>query len=205
MYMIRNIKYINSQVQRGFFRVLSAVGFMALVGGCGTAEVEPRVKDTETEPTQISINLISQEIKDGIRTYVMTTSRMERYELAEEPYVKFPEGIDVKTFNDSTKVLESELVADYAHYNETKKLWEATGNVVATNYAGHRTLYTEQLWWNEITKRIYSDTVSKIVEQASVHIGLGFEADEKFEEWIFRKPQGQMEMVVKKDSTAVND
>lgn len=205
MYMTRNIKYINLQVQRGFFRVLSAVGFMALVGGCGTAEVEPRVKDPETEPTQISINLISQEIKDGIRTYVMTTSRMERYELAEEPYVKFPEGIEVKTFNDSTKVLESELVANYAHYNETKKLWEATGDVVAKNYTGNRTLYTEQLWWNEITKRIYSDTVSKIVEQASVHIGLGFEADEKFEEWIFRKPQGQMEMVVKKDSTGVND
>lgn len=192
-------------MQRRLLRVFSAVGFITLVVGCGEKVAEPRVKDPETEATQVSKNLVSRDVKDGVLSYVMTTAVMKRFEMAKEPYTLFPEGINVKTYNDSTSVLESELTADYAHYNESKKLWEARGNVVARNYTGDRTLYSEQLWWDELAHRIYSDTVVKVVEKKSTHIGRGFEADEKFEQWIFRKPRGQMEMAVRKDSTAVAD
>ncbi len=202
-----NRQNINSYMQRGLLSVLSAMSFMALTltVGCGEKVAEPRIKDPETEPTQISIDLTSIESKDGNRTYIMETRRMERFELAEEPYSLFKEGIKVQTFNDTTQMIESELVADYAHYNEVAKLWEARGNVVARNFAGQRTLYSEQLWWNETTHRIYSDTVVKVIEKNNTHIGVGFEADEAFTSWIFRRPRGQMEMGVNSDTTAVEE
>ncbi len=190
-------------MQRGLILALSAMSFM--VSGCGEVVAPPTINDPETTPTQISINLVSSESKDGVRTYVMETPRMERYEQATEPFSLFKEGIKIKTFNDSTQVIESELEADWATYNETKKIWEARGNVIARNYTGDRTLYTEQLWWNEKAKRIYSDTVSKIVEKKSTHIGRGFEADESFEKWIFRKPKGKMTVEMKQDTVAVAD
>lgn len=194
-------------MQRGLFVALSAMSFITLLqmAGCGEKVAEPRIKDPETEPTQISLDLTSIESKDGNRTYIMETRRMERFELAEEPYALFTEGIKVQTFNDTTQMIESELVADYAHYNEVAKLWEARGNVVARNFAGERTLYSEQLWWNETTHRIYSDTVVKVIEKNNTHIGVGFEADEAFTSWIFRRPRGQMEMGVNSDTTAVTE
>lgn len=191
--------------QRGLLAVLSAMVFVTMtLAGCGEVVPEPRVKDPEVEPTQISRNLVSVESKDGRQSYVMKTPLMERFELATEPYVKFKEGIEIKTYNDTTHMVESELTADYAHYNETQKIWEARGNVIAHNYAGDRTLYTEQLWWNEKTERIYSDTLVKVVEKKSVHFGKGFEADEGFNQWLFRKPRGQMEVEMKRDTTEVS-
>ncbi len=191
-----------SNIQRGLV-VPSVFGLMTFVG-CGISEVDPRISDPETEPTQISHNLNSSETKDGVLTYRMTTPLLEHYELAEEPFIEFRKGIEVKTYNDSTREIESEIRADYAKYIEPQKLWEARGNVIAINHKGDRTLYTEKLWWNEKLDKIYSDTLVRVVEGKGEHIGYGFEADGEFTQWVFRRPRGQMSVELKKDSTSVD-
>ena len=69
-------------------------------------------------------------------------------------------------------------------------------------------LYTQQLFWNARTKKIYSNVDSKIVQNdgRDVFIGEGFESDEEFKDWRFRRMKGRMEVEVKpneSDSTAV--
>ena len=107
---------------------------------------------------------------------------------------------------------ESHLVADYAIFFEKRELWEAKGNVVARNADG-QILYTQQLFWNQATKRVYSNVDSKVVQGQDEFIGEGFESDDKFEKWSFRKFTGKLtvdptvteesdSVAVQKDSTA---
>ena len=90
------------------------------------------------------------------------------------------------------------LTANYAIYYENRKLWEAKGNVVVVKSDG-KNLYTQQLFWNQQTKKIYSNVDSKIVQNdgRDVFIGEGFESDEEFKDWRFRRMKGRMEVEVK--------
>ena len=67
------------------------------------------------------------------------------------------------------------LTANYAIYYENRKLWEAKGDVVVVKSDG-KTLYTQQLFWNAKTQRIYSNVDTKIVqnEGGNVFQGEGF-------------------------------
>ena len=173
------------------------------LSSCGGKEPEPTVEDPETTPTQVSHNHRIINSVDGHRQYRMETPLLERYELAEEPFMEFRRGIKVETFDSALRV-ESDLVADYARLNEVTDLWEARGNVVAHNYKGEkggRTLYTERLYWDQKKKKIYSDTTARVVDGNSVHVGSNFEADESFETWSFHNTSGKIEG----DASAMRD
>lgn len=180
---------------------------LTILSSCGDGDAEPRIKDPNKVPTQVSYDLVSTESKNGTLTYRMTTPLMERYELADEPFTEFTKGIKVETYNDSTQIVESALIADYAHYDETKKLWEARGNVVANNYVGDRVLYTEQLFWDEGADKIYSDKLVRVRDGKSKHNGVGFESDGDFNVYTFHRTKGQMEFIadtLSKDSLFID-
>lgn len=151
-----------------------------------------------------SLTIIASE--NGRKSYRFFTPLMERYELAKEPYMEFRKGVDVVTYADSTGAVESTLVADYAIFFENQELWEAKGNVVATNAKG-QVLETQQLFWNQKTHKIYSNVDSKVTQGTDVIVGVGFESDENFEDFTFRRPKGKVtvdtEPTRNTDSTAV--
>lgn len=147
--------------------------------------------EEETMLTQQSDSLTIVQSAEGRRDFVFKTPLMERYELAREPYMEFRRGVEITTYDDSTGLEASHLVADYAIFFEKRELWEAKGNVVARNAEG-QTLYTQQLFWNQSTHRVYSNVDSKVVQGRDVFIGEGFESDDKFEKWSFRKFTGKL-------------
>ncbi|MDR2885711.1 MAG: LPS export ABC transporter periplasmic protein LptC [Rikenellaceae bacterium] len=161
--------------------------------------------DTETLITQQSDTLLMINSSDGKKTYRFWTPLMERYEMAREPYMEFRRGIDIETYKDSTGVIESTLIADYAIFWEKQKLWEAKGNVVAVNAKG-QVLETQQLFWNQRTKKVYSNVDTRITQDGDVIIGVGFESDEDFNDFTFRRPRGKVTMdtapTTPSDSTA---
>ena len=81
------------------------------------------------------------------------------------------------------------LTANYAIYYENRRLWEAKGDVVVIKADGKQ-LYTSQLFWNQATKKIYSNVDSKIVNGDEVTYCEGFESDENMKEWRYRKIKG---------------
>lgn len=118
--------------------------------------------------------------------------------------MEFREGVKIETYNDSTHMIESELIADYAKFIEPIELWEAKGNVVSKNAKG-QILETQQLFWNQKTDKIYSNVDSKITQGEDVIIGIGFESNSKFDDFLFRQPKGQVTVSTDptQDSTAV--
>ena len=100
--------------------------------------------------------------------------------------------------DDSLSSVDAVLTANYAIYYENQELWEAKGNVVVRKSDG-KTLYTQQLFWNARTDKVYSNVDSKIVQNngRDVFIGEGFESDASFKEWRFRRMKGRMEVEMK--------
>lgn len=185
---------------------LLIVGSAILLYSC--AEQRDKNDEDESMLTQQSDSLTIIQSSEGHREFVFKTPLMERYELAREPYMEFRRGVEITTYDDSTGLEESNLVADYAIFFEKRELWEAKGNVVARNAEG-QTLYTQQLFWNQSTHRVYSNVDSKVVQGQDVFIGEGFESDDKFEKWSFRKFTGKLtvdpSVTEQPDSVAMTD
>lgn len=198
--MSNTSKYIKQLV------ALLVMGSAILLYSCSSEGANQVNK--ETLLTQQSDSLTIIQTAEGKCDYVFTTPLMERYEFAKEPYMEFRKGVEITTYDDSTGLEASYLVADYAIFFEKRELWEAKGNVVARNVDG-QTLYTQQLFWNQKTHRIYSNVDSKVVQGQDVFIGEGFESDDRFEKWSFRKFTGKLtvdtEVTEQPDSTAVTE
>lgn len=153
-----------------------------------TADDEP----LETIRTEESENLTIVVSENGRKSYRFKTPLLEGYTLGRDPYREFRKGIDIITYqDDSMTTVNATLVANYAIYYENRKLWEAKGNVVVTKADGTR-LYTQQLFWNSITKRIYSNVDTKVVTDTDTFIGEGFESDEELKDLHFRRFKSKM-------------
>lgn len=151
--------------------------------------------DPETLMTQQSDSLTILFSQDGRKAYRFTTPLLENYGMASEPYMEFRKGIYIETY-DSLGGVASTIKSDYAIHFENRDLWEAKGNVVVTNTEG-QALYTQQLFWNRKTKKIYSNVDSRFIEGTDVLTGEGFEADDfedatGFRNWRFRRLTGRM-------------
>lgn len=189
---------------------LSFVGSAILLFSCDNADEDDQAASEEMMMTEYNENLSVVNSQNGRRSYYFETPLVEGYQLAREPYREFRKGVKVITYkDDSLSTVDGVLTANYAIYYEKRKLWEAKGNVVVEKSDG-KTLYTQQLFWNERTGKIYSNVDSKIVQNAGrdVFIGEGFESDAEFKDWRFRRMKGRMEVEMKQgaqsDSTAVS-
>ena len=187
---------------------LSAAGSAILLFSCGERQDEGASGSGETMMTEYSENLSVVMSQNGRRSYHFVTPLLEGYSQAREPYREFRKGVKITTYqNDSLSEVDAVLTANYAIYYVNRELWEANGNVVVEKSDG-KTLYTQQLFWNSRTKKIYSNVDSKIVQNngRDVFIGEGFESDEEFKDWRFRRMKGRMEVEMKQraDSAATD-
>jgi LPS export ABC transporter protein LptC len=139
-------------------------------------------------PSVIAKNIEILYTEHGVLRVKILAPESRYYQFEQEPYNEFPQGILVYNYNDSL-VLQSQISSNYAIYYEEKKLWIARYNVEATNSKGE-VLNTEQLYWDEQNKRIYSDDNVKITTADGVIFGEGFESDENFDNWVIRKTSG---------------
>ena len=154
---------------------LSVTGSAILLFSCADKDAGRASASEETMMTEYSEDLSVVMSQNGRRSYHFVTPLLEGYSLAREPYREFRKGVKITTYqNDSLTTVDAVLTANYAIYYENRELWEAKGNVVVEKSDG-KTLYTQQLFWNARTKKIYSNVDSKIVQNngRDVFIGRG--------------------------------
>ena len=149
-----------------------------------------------------SDSLTRYETENGVVVNRFYTPLMEEYRYAPEPYTEFRHGINIVSY-DSLGQVKSTLVGNYAINYTNLKLWEVQGNVRATNNEG-QAMETNQLYWNQATKRIYSNVDTDIFQGEDILHGEGFESDEEMKEWVLRRPRGTLRVDTEptRDSTA---
>ena len=168
---------------------------------CGK-KPQTTIYDNETLMTESSENRTITMMENGKRSYTFTSPLMEGYRLAANPYQEFRRGIEMTTYTDSLSLPEVTITANYAIYYERQKLWEAKGNVVVirrdreegdTTVKGLTEVYTQQLFWNATTKKIYSNVDTKVLQADGWHFGVGFDADDDLKNIHFRRYSSEIE------------
>lgn len=167
---------------------LSILGSAILLSSCDKRGEAKKNSRDEGLMTEYSEMLSITESQNGQVSYTFSTPLLEGFTQARDPYREFRKGIELVTYQkDSVGKVDMTLVADYAINYDKRQLWEAKGNVVVRKFDG-TTFYFQQLFWNSLTKKVYSNVDGKVVKQGGrdVMVFEGFESDEKFENWRFR-------------------
>jgi LPS export ABC transporter protein LptC len=110
------------------------------------------------------------------------------FDQAEVPYWEFPKGIRLEKF-DSRLNVDSELQSNYAIYYDKKRLWDLRDSVKAVNAEGEH-FECDQLFWDENTERVYSNSRIKITQKSKIIEGVGFESNQALTQYTIRNPTG---------------
>ncbi|PTN08718.1 LPS export ABC transporter periplasmic protein LptC [Mangrovibacterium marinum] len=122
--------------------------------------------------------------------FKLIAPKLIRYDQEKEPFMEFPEGIEIEKYDSQMKVV-SRITANYARYLDKEDKWLAKNNVVAINEQGD-SLKTEELIWEEKKGKIYTDQFVKIIRQDQVINGIGMESDQDLSNWEIKKPTGTL-------------
>jgi len=94
----------------------------------------------------------------------------------EHPYQEFPEGIKIVSFDKKRDSVT--LTADYTRTYSKTGISEIKGNVIVTNHKEKSKLFTEQLFWDQITHYFYTEKAFRLITQTDTINGRGFESKE---------------------------
>lgn len=132
---------------------------------------------------------VSTTISDSGRiSYKIIADEWRIYDKRQPPHWAFEKGVYLEKYDKDMNV-EATVKCDTAyHYNE-KKLWKLVSNVNITN-SNDEKFFTELLYWDQETEKIYSDAYIKIEQKDQVTEGYGFSANQNLTLWQINNTKG---------------
>lgn len=101
---------------------------------------------------------------------------------------EFPEGLEIVFYDirgDSVTVLS----ADHGYSTNDTRIYKVTGNVVVNRIVNDEVLKTEELFWDQNKKIIYTNKFVTVERVDEIIPAEGLEAKEDFSEYTFIKPR----------------
>ena len=142
------------------------------------AKLDTVALDSIQVPTMMTRNVETLISDSGVTRYRIVTPLWYVYDEVEDPFWRFPEGLDLTKFDNFFRT-ETTVRADSAIYFKNKQLWRLDGNVRIVNILNEKIL-TQQLFWDQRSHKIYSDSFVHIEQTDRVLEGLhGFETNEQ--------------------------
>jgi LPS export ABC transporter protein LptC len=189
-----------------FSQIIAALicGAAIILQGCeNNIEKIKAFSSSENLPAVEATDFETFYTDSGEVRFYLQAPRLLQFETEGEPYVEFPEGIELVKYDTHNNILSS-ITADYAKQFVDEEKWEAKNNVVATNNKGD-TLKTEHLIWEEKTEKIYTQEYVKIIRSDQIITGIGFESDQSLENWRIKNPKGTIYINVDNKETGNKD
>lgn len=176
--------------QAAWCAIVSCTVLPCVVTACSRPknEVVKGFVDESAVPTLRSHDVITLISDSGVTKYRISTKEWLIYDNAQEPYWLFPQGVYVEKF-DSVFETEASIVSDTATYLKNKMLWRLDKNVRLENLNGE-VFRTEQVFWNQRDRTIYSDSFIHIERDDEVIEGFGFTSNEQMTQYTIRRPTG---------------
>lgn len=103
----------------------------------------------------------------------------------------FPEGISIE-FYTKEGLLETTMRADRGYFIKDKNLYRGEGNVQIENLLKEQKLQTEEIFWNQAEKKIFTEKFVTIQEKQTLFKGTGMEADDSFRFYQLKKASGRL-------------
>ena len=159
-----------------FFLKAAFVWSCFLFAGC---ENDPAMlKEVSGRKANIeeAVNVQSLLSQNGAIKAKLVAPYMLRYSL-DTSYLEFPKKLHVN-FYDSTGKVESQVDALYGKYLETQSKVYLRDSVIVFTVKGD-TLRTQELWWDQNTKKFYTNKLVRIVRKGQHMVGdKGMEASQ---------------------------
>lgn len=146
------------------------------------------VGDSDTVPTMSTIDVNTFISDSGYTKYYIKAPVWDMYEEAAEPFWKFPGGVELEQYN-KLQQPEATMRCDTALYKSQRRIWKLDGNVVMVNVR-RDTFITNQVFWDQARRKIYSDSFVHIVRTDKIIEGYGFESNEQMSAYEVKRPTG---------------
>lgn len=169
------------------------IGFLLFLIGFSACTDETKVDVSsqlhpDSMPMMSTKNVATFISDSGIVQYKIVAPTWNVYEEVDTPYWKFPDGLYLQKYDHMFQVIAT-VAADSAKFFSKLKIWQLDGHVEMTK-APKDLFQTEQLFWDQNRKKIYSDSFIHIETPTHVLEGLGFESDDRLQSYRVIKPQG---------------
>ena len=135
---------------------------------------------TRDVPTYIS--------DSGVVRYKIITDEWKVFDRLDPSMWSFEEGIYLEKFDNELNI-DAIIQADTAYYYDKQELWELRGNVHIENEQDEE-FDTQLLFWDQQTKRVYSDLYIRIRQQRRIITGIGFTSNQDFTNYTIKQTQG---------------
>lgn len=141
----------------------------------------------EEVPTMLSRDVSTIISDNGHTRYRITTPLWAMYEECKQPHWVFPKGIKAEEM-DINYVTTTTIQCDSAYYDQSKQLWDLNGHVTIKTDKND-IIMTDQLFWNQVEHKLYSDAFIHVEKQGRVIEGKGYESNEQFSTYTLRDVQ----------------
>ncbi len=167
-------------------RRIIPVIFLAFVWACSEdnrTHVPDMTLDTPTMSTSGVVTFISD---SGYTKYRIVAPEWLMFDDCDEPYWRFPDGLSLEQYNTEMEPVAN-VDCDSAVYLYRQRLWRLDGDVVMVN-VDRDSFLTQQLFWDQTQRKIYSDSFIHIVRADRIIEGFGFESEENMRSYMVNNP-----------------
>ncbi len=157
---------------------VATISLVAFFFSCGNdiKEVQDFLADKNL-PVGVAKNINLIHTDSGfVKARVITPLRNDFSNRKMHPYQEFPEGIQITNFDKNKDSVT--LTANYCISYGKTGISEVKNNVIIVNYKDQVKLYTEQLFWDQNTRYIYTEKAFKLITKTDTIKGKGFESNE---------------------------
>lgn len=178
----------NPAPRRGLRLLPVVAALLIAAAGCGEKERSfvANISDGDTSPTMTTLDVETFISDSGYTRYHITTPVWMMYEDASEPFWRFPDGLDMQQY-DLQLQPDASMVCDSAVYFSRKRLWRLDGHVVMVNTL-RDTFLSQQLFWDQARRKVYTDSFIHIVRSDRTIEGYGFDSNENMTAYTINRP-----------------
>lgn len=124
----------------------------------------------------------------GRISYRIIADEWRIFDKRNPPYWAFEKGVYLEKYDTAMNV-EATVKCDTAYYYSDKKLWKLINNINIKNSKDEK-FFTDLLFWDQETEKIYSDAYIKIEQTDQVTEGYGFSANQNLTVWQINNTKG---------------
>ena len=170
--------------------VILAVVMLFLSASCskGKEPVSAAITNRDSVPVMVTRDVATYISDSGVVRYKIIADEWQVFDRREPSMWTFEQGVYLEKFNNDLSI-EATIVADTAYYYDKEELWELRGNVHIENEQDEQ-FDTQLLFWNQKTKRVYSDLFIRIRQQKRIITGTGFTSNQDFTRYTIKHTQG---------------
>lgn len=170
--------------------VILAVVMLFLSASCskGKEPVSAAITNRDSVPVMVTRDVATYISDSGVVRYKIIADEWQVFDRLDPSMWTFEQGVYLEKFNNDLSI-EATIVADTAYYYDKEELWELRGNVHIENEQDEQ-FDTQLLFWNQKTKRVYSDLFIRIRQQKRIITGTGFTSNQDFTRYTIKHTQG---------------